>query len=127
MLRKIFWFLTVAVLLCTGALGIYNGVMDHPGPALLQKSVTIAVVLYGVFGISGAIGMIARRRWSVWLVTAWGICIIYAASVAVIAYAGTDATATGALAAGVSAAVIAIAVIWSARAALTDPTVAPRA
>jgi hypothetical protein len=69
--------------------------------------------------------MIARRQWSVWVVTAWGVTCTYVASVAVIAYGGSDASVIGSIIAGFSSALIALAVVWTARSALADRTVAP--
>jgi hypothetical protein len=126
MARKIVWFLAVGILLFTGALGLYNGVTERSGAGTaLQKSVTAGVFLYGMLGLAGAAGMIARRRWSVWVIAAWGVTCTYVASVAVIAYAGNDASVVGSLMAGFASALIALAVVWTARSALADQTVAP--
>ena len=119
MARKIAWFLSVALLLLTGVLGSWNAVDEWPGSVTpLQKSVTAGVFLYGIFGLIAAVGMIARRRWSIPAAMAWGVSVTYVASVAAIAFAGKDATVLGAIAAGISSALIASIVVWSARAAL---------
>ena len=127
MARKIVWFVAVAVLLITGVLGVYNGPSEWRGAGtMLQKSVTGSVLLYGILGITGATGMIARQRWSVWVVMAWGVAVTWAAGVSVIAYGGADATKLSALAAGISAAIIALIVVWGARTGFTPRAELPR-
>ena len=122
MARKIGWFLSVGVLLLTGVMGTWNAPHEWSNSATpLQKSVTAGVFLYGIFGLVAAGGMIARRRWSVPAAMAWGVSVTYVASVATIAFAGNDATVIGTIAAGVSSALIAAAVVWSARRALSAP------
>lgn len=127
MARKIVWFLAIAVLLLTGALGIHNGISEWRGAeTMLQKSVTASVLIYGLLGITGATGMIARQRWSVWAVAGWGVAATYAAAVSVIAYGGEDATSFAAIAAGIAAAIIALVVVWGARTGLPTRTALPR-
>jgi hypothetical protein len=124
--RKIVWFVAIALLLITGALGIYNGLNEWRGAGTtLQKSVTASVFIYGLLGITGATGMIARQRWSVWVVMAWAVAITWAAGVSVIAYGGKDVTALTAIAAGISAAIIALVVIWGARTGFAPATKPP--
>jgi len=50
--RKIAWVLSLALLLFTGVVGIYNGITERStGATTLQKSVTAGVFLYGVLGL----------------------------------------------------------------------------
>lgn len=119
--RKAAWILSILVLLNTGALGVYNGVTELSQPTTpLQRSVTTGVLVYGILGIAGAIALIARWRSAVWLASAWAGVVTYVASTAALAYAGSDATVGGAVAAGVGAALIGLGVVWCAR-TLTRP------
>ena len=127
MAKKIAWFVAIAILFSTGVLGIYNGLNEWRGAGtMLQKSVTGSVLLYGILGITGATGMIARQRWSVWVVAAWGVAVTWAAGVSVIAYGGAGTTKLAALAAGISGAIIALIVVWGARTGFAPRADLPR-
>jgi hypothetical protein len=116
--RRIGWWLTLLMLLVSGLLGIASGLHDLGDVHTeLQRSVTIGVLLYGVLGLAAAIAMVTRRRAAVWLAALWGIVVTYVASTAALAYAGSGATVGGAVASGVAAALIAMGVVWGARAA----------
>jgi uncharacterized membrane protein len=127
MKRKIGWALSLLVLLGTGATGIYNGARELPGAhTTLQYSVTIGVLLYGILGVAAGAAMAVRHPLSVWLAALWGVVVTYVASTAALAYAGPDATVGGAVGGGLGAALIAVGVIWSARAS-TGQSQAPEA
>lgn len=119
-------FLSIALLLVTGALGLYNGSTElGQGATGLQRSVTVAVILYGVLGCAGGIGLLRRRPWSVVVSVAWTIAATYAATVASFAFSdpaftqpGTTAGVAGAF---VSIALIGAFVIWTARSATRVP------
>ena len=114
--RKAAWILSILLLVNTGGLGLYNGVTELSGARTpLQQSVTLGVLVYGVLGIAAAIMLGARRPVAVWLAAAWAIVVTYVASTAALAYAGTDATLGGAVAAGVGASLIGVFVVWCAR------------
>lgn len=50
--RKIAWVLSLALLLFTGVVGIYNGITQwSDGESTLQRSVTAGAFLYGVLGL----------------------------------------------------------------------------
>jgi hypothetical protein len=119
MRRTVAWALSVLVLLGTGAVGIYGGVNDLSGAATpLQYSVTLGVILYGVLGLAAGGLLIGRHGWSVWLAAAWAVVVTYVASTAALAYAGSNATAVGAVFGGIGAALIGAAVVWGARTAV---------
>jgi hypothetical protein len=114
--RKIAWLVSLALLLVTGCLGVYNGMTEWgEGRTLAQQSVTAGVLLYGVIGLVTAYGLFRRRRWSVGAAIVWGVAITYVPGVAVMAYADADTTLGSAIAASVASALIAFGVIWAAR------------
>lgn len=86
--RTITFGLSLALLLFTGVVGIYNGITERStGATSLQKSVTAGVFLYGLLGLGSAYGLVRRRRWTVATVAAWAVVITYVPGAAVIAYA----------------------------------------
>ena len=115
MVRKAAWILSLLVLANTGALGVYNGLTElADARTALQRSVTVGVLIYGVLGLAALVALIARHASARWLTIAWAVVVTYVASVSAIAYAGDDASASGAVAAGVGAAVIGLGVVWCA-------------
>jgi peptidoglycan/LPS O-acetylase OafA/YrhL len=114
--HRIAWILSLALVLCTGVLGVYNGITEQSdGATALQKSVRVGVFLYGVLGLVTAYGIVRRRQWSVATAIAWGICITYVAGAAIIAYAPEDSAVGSALAASLISALIAYGVVWTTR------------
>lgn len=119
-------FLAIALLLVTGILGLYNGSTEL-GEALtgLQRSVTIAVLLYGMLGIAGGVGLVRRRPWSVTIVAAWAVASAYAGTIASFAYSdptfAQPGTLAGVVGAFVSIAAVGALVIWTARSATRVP------
>jgi peptidoglycan/LPS O-acetylase OafA/YrhL len=115
--RMIALALSLALLLVTGVVGIYNGITERStGATTWQKSVTAGVFLYGLLGLVSAYGLARRRKWSVPAVISWGVVITYVAAVASVAYTEKDAHWSTALAAGAASALIAVGVVWTARA-----------
>jgi uncharacterized membrane protein len=115
MIRTIGWVLSLALLLFTGVVGIYNGITDWgEGRTAAQHSVTVGLLLYGVFGLVTAYGLFRRRRWSVSTAIAWAVCVTYVPGVAVMAYVDEDASLSSAIAASVGSALIAFGVVWTA-------------
>jgi hypothetical protein len=113
--RKIAWVLSLAVLVVTGVLGVYNGLTEwEDGRTPMQHSVTVGVLLYGILGLITALGLFRRRRWSVGTAIAWAVAVIYVPGVAVMAYGGEGAIMSSAIAASASSAVIAMGVVWTA-------------
>ena len=109
-------FLTLAVLVITGALGLRNGLAEWPqARGTFQQSVTAGVFLYGVLGVVSAFGVLRRRRWSLWTTAGWGMVITFVATGATIAYGGAEATSSAAVLSGVLTALIAVAIFWSVR------------
>jgi hypothetical protein len=115
--RKIAWALSLALLLFTGVLGIYNGITEWDASQTpVQKSVTVGVFLYGVFGLVTAYGLFRGRRWSVSTAIAWAVAVIYVPGVAVMVFGGEGAFISSAIAASAGSAIIALGVIWTAHA-----------
>ena len=116
--RRIAWVLLFAVLGLTGTLGLYNGVSEWGDARTgLQRSVTLAVLVYGVAGLASTYGLVLRKRWSVWTTFVWGTGAAYAGTVAAVAYGGEDASSVGVVAAGFSSLLIVAATIWGVRVA----------
>ena len=114
--RKVAWILSLALLAFTGVVGIYNGLNEWAGgPTRLQRSVTIGVFLYGVFGLISAYGLFRRRHWSLRTVIVWAIAVTYVPGVAVMAYGGEDAIVGSAVAASVGSLLLALGVIWTTK------------
>ena len=119
--RRIAWVLLLTILGVTGTLGLYNGVSEW-GDARsgLQRSVTVAVLLYGVAGLVSTYGLVLRRRWTVWATIVWGIGATYAGTVAAVAYGGEDASSVGVVAAGIASVLIVAATVWGVRVATRE-------
>ncbi|HEY3746396.1 MAG TPA: hypothetical protein VGL17_09160 [Gemmatimonadaceae bacterium] len=118
MLRKIAWVVSLALLLFTGIVGLYNGTTEwKPDLTPFQKSVTGGVFLYGVIGLVAAFGLFRRRRWSVATSLVWAAIVAYVPGAAVMAYGGNDATLGAAIGASGASAVIGAGVVWTAWAA----------
>lgn len=116
MAKKVWWILSVLVLVASGGLGLFNGVSELSDALTpFQRSVSTGVLIYGIFGVAGAVALIARRRSAVWLTAAWAIVVTFVASTAAHAYAGEDATLVGAIAGGLGTALIGLGVVWCAR------------
>ena len=116
MARKAAWIVAILLLLNTGVLGLYNGLGElSEARTPLQRSVTMGVLIYGILGLSAAVALFVRHRWSVPLSIAWGVVITYVASAAAPAYAGEDATVGGVIAGGIGAGLIGVLVVWCAR------------
>lgn len=116
MLRKIGLVLSLVLLLFTGVVGIHNGITERStGATGLQKSVTAGVFLYGLLGLVSAYGIVRGRPWSLWTVAAWALVITYVPGAAVIAYAEEASPMGSAIVASAASALIALAVLWTAR------------
>lgn len=118
-MRKAAWIIAITLLLVSGV-GLYNGSVEYAtGVTRLQRSVSAAVFLYGLFGVLGAVGLARRKPWSVRAAAAWAACCVYAASVASFAYSDPTLAQSGTLAgvamAGVATALIGAFVVWAAR------------
>ena len=123
--RKAAWIVAILLLLNTGLVGFYNGVREFSeAHTPLQKSVTAGVFIYGIFGLSAAVALFVRHRWSVPLSAVWAVVVTYVASTAALAYEGEEATMGAAITAGVGAGLIGVFVVWCAR-VVTRPTIVP--
>ena len=125
-MRKAAWILAIVVIGLTGLVGLYEGPRDIGGAeTTLQKSVSIAVTLYGLFGVLGAIGLARRKPWSVPVVAAFALAVMYAATIASFAFhdptISQEGTLAGVIGAGVSTAVFGALMVWAARSATRLP------
>src|SRR5881628_1059837 len=116
-MQKVACIVAIALLLVTGVLGLGNGITELKDVLTpLQRSVTFTVLLYGVFGMSAAIGLVRRQSYSVGMAVVWAIAVMYAATVASFAYSDPtfshSGTLAGTIAAGVATALIGWFVVW---------------
>ena len=125
LMRKAAWILAVGLVLVTGVAGLFNTPSEFSGASgPLQQSVSLAVLAYGVLGVIGGVGLALRRAWSVRACAAWGVCVVYAATVASFAFVDSTRknheTVMGTIAAAISTALLAWFVVWAARTATRD-------
>ena len=112
--RKIAWFVSLGLLIFSGVVGTYNGLKEWgEGRNALQHSVTVGVLIYGIFGLISAYGLARRKRWTLGTVIVWTVAVSYVPGVAVMAYAGEDAILASAIAASVGSLLLALGVIWT--------------
>jgi hypothetical protein len=119
-MRKANWILATIVLLGTGVVGLINGPSDLPSAgSLLQRSVAIAVIVYGICGLAGGLALALRKRAAIPLAVGWSAGVVWAATIA--SFAFHDPTfSQGSTVVGVSSTAIATMaicawMIWSAR------------
>ena len=96
-------------------LGAQNGIAawtDGDAQTVLQHSVTVFSLIYGLLGIVAGVGVLLRRRWGYLLSIAWGVAITYTGGMASHAYGETTPLVTAV--AALATAVIAGFVIWLA-------------
>ena len=118
MKARIARFVALLLLIFSGAAGLFNA-WNQIGDdrTALQATVTIGVLLYGVFGLAAAVGVLVRRRWSTAAVIAWAVAITYVSAVAPRAFGGPDVPLAASIMSGVATAAIALGVLWAARVA----------
>ena len=113
MRRKIAWYVSLVVLAITGVLGVYNGITEWgDGDTAFQQSVTVGVLIYGIFGLITTYGLLRRQRWSLLTAAVWAICVIYVPGFAVMAY-DNEASLGSALTASGASTLIAVGVLWT--------------
>jgi hypothetical protein len=113
--RNVAWVLSIVLLLFTGVVGVYNGIAERAeGVTALQKSVTVGVFVYGVFGLITAYGLFRRRSWGVGTGIVWGAAVTCVPAMAIIAYEGNESLVGPAIGASGASALIAIGVVWTA-------------
>ena len=104
------WIFAAALLVIISALGAYSGIDElRSGDEVtaLQRSVSIASLIYGLLGLAAGAGVLLRRRWGYMLSMVWGFVITYTGGMASHAYGETPplttavATLATALVAGV--------------------------
>ncbi len=127
-MRNAGWIAALALLFLSGGVGLYDGVGDlREAAGALQRSVSIAVLLYGVLGLAAGTGLARRRAWAVPLCVAWAAAVVYAASIASFAFHdptfAQDSTATGVIASAISTTLMGALVVWAARVATRAPRV----
>jgi hypothetical protein len=109
------WILAATLLLIISALGIQNGIdawTTDDAQTVLQHSITISSLLYGLLGLAAGAGVLFRRRWGYILSIAWSVVITYTGGMASHAYGGTSPSVTAI--ATLASAAIAGFVIWLA-------------
>jgi FtsH-binding integral membrane protein len=112
--QKVAWILSLALLVATGVLGVYNGITEWgEGQTAMQRSVTAGVLLYGLFGLATAFGLFQRHAWSVGTSIAWAAALTYVPGVAITAY-DESGSMMSAIAASAVTGLIAAAVVWTA-------------
>ena len=100
-------------MLFCGAIGSCNVVQEwSQGETRWQRSVTVAVGIYGILGIVGGAGLAFRKRWSVRFAIGWALATTYAAGTSVMAYG--DAQLSGVLGAFLGAGAVCTLVVWCA-------------
>jgi hypothetical protein len=120
----------IILLLGTGAVGLYSGATEIGSVmTTLQRSVSIAVILYGVCGLAGAIALALRRPVAVPLAIGWSAGTIYAATVSSFAFSdptfSKDGTMTGVSMAALGTMAIAAWVVWATRRATRPSSLPP--
>ena len=118
------WILAAALLLIISVLGINNGIDELSStdePTVLQRSVSIASLIYGLVGLAAGAGVLLRRRWGYFLSIVWGVVITYTGGMASHAYGATSAPITSI--ATLATAVIAGFIVWLANMATKEPGV----
>ncbi|HET9636657.1 MAG TPA: hypothetical protein VFP26_12080 [Gemmatimonadaceae bacterium] len=114
--RNIAWVVSLGLLIFSGVVGTYNGLTEWgEGRNSLQHSVTVGVLIYGIFGLISAYGLLRRQCWTLRTVIVWTIAVSYVPGVAVMAYAGEDAILASAIAASVGSLLLALGVIWTTK------------
>lgn len=112
--RRSRWvFLAIALLILSGV-GIWNGWDEWPGAETgAQKLATLTEVGYGILGLIGALAVYLASPGARVLLWIWALCVGITAGLAPVVWGGSPAW-TGVLA-GLSAGLIAIAVIWMSK------------
>ena len=123
--HKVAFVLSLLLLLFTGVVGVRNGLSEWgEGRTPVQHSVTIGVLLYGIFGLITAYGLFRRRPWSLATSIGWAIPITYVPGVAVMAYGEEGAVLASAIAASVASGLIALGVVWTTKVTTREPRIA---
>jgi uncharacterized membrane protein (DUF2068 family) len=116
--RPISELLALAVLVVTGLLGLVNGFTELPGAVEgLHRAVAGAMLAYGVFGLVAALGLLARRRWSVWAAVVWGIAASFVAATAPLVFSEVPVSPRATIPGGIVTAMLAsvvVVVAWRA-------------
>ena len=120
MLKKLGWVVTILLLFVGGALGLNNAYQEIASTESgLQLSVNIAQIIYGIAGITAAVGLAMRQRWSVRATIATCVAMTYTGSVASFAYHDPGfkeaGTITGTASAFLSLVLASAFMIWIAR------------
>ena len=120
--RRIGWYVSIAVLILSSALGLWNGLSDWEITRTTpQLSVTLGVVAHSLVGLAAAAALIRKTPAARWLTLLWTGLVAYVSTAAPLAYAGEDATLGGALAGGVASALAGLLIHWCARIVTREP------
>ena len=117
-MRKLARFLALALVGVTSVMGLAK-IPDEfrSSGTALQQSVAFSAALHSVLGALLVVGMLRRRPWAVTLAVAWTLAVVYTASVASVAWETSrdSGVMLGAVAAGISCALVGWWVVWAAR------------
>ena len=116
MLARILPLVLVAVTSVLGLIQIPDEFRNDRG-SLLQMTVAVGAALHSVLGVLVVVAVLRRKRWAVAAAIAWTLSVAYTASVASVAWEPKleGGVVAGAVAAGVSCALIGWWVVWAAR------------
>ena len=122
MSQKVGWYLSIAVLLLSSGLGVWNGLSDWEiNRTALQMSVTVGVLAHSIAGFAAAAALVRKAPAARWLTLLWTGLVAYVSTAAPLAYAGDQATVGGALAGGVASAIAGLLIHWCARIVTREP------
>jgi hypothetical protein len=116
MLARILPLVLVAVTSVLGLIQLPDEFRNDRG-SLLQMTVAVGAALHSVLGVLVVVAVLRRHRWAVTAAIAWTIAVAYTASVASVAWEPRleGGVLVGAVAAGVSCALVGWWVVWAAR------------
>ena len=117
-MRKLARILALALVGVTSVMGLAKIPDEFRSSGnVLQQSVALGAASHSVLGVLVVVGALRRRRWAVTMALAWTVAVVYTASVASVAWEPTrdSGVMLGAVAAGISCALLGWWVVWAAR------------
>ena len=113
--RTVAALVAALALIGIGVAGGHSAISEWNQPETpLQRAVSVGSIIYAALGIITGIAVLARREWSFSAALVWTAVVTFVGTSAVIAY-DTEASALGAVAAGVLCIVIGGIIAWLAR------------
>jgi peptidoglycan/LPS O-acetylase OafA/YrhL len=121
-MKKTMWIVTILLLLALGGIGLNNSLREwDDATSAWQRTVQVAVALYGVSALAAGVGLAMRRRWSVFATAVAVTAACCAGTVASFAYSdpafSQEGTLIGVVMAFLSTAVVGALLVWSAHVA----------